>query len=64
MNSVSPIVEDAIITQGIKRVLTSVLLRLLFRIPRIAEERLPEAVTYGALALVPYLLSDEVAVAS
>lgn len=64
MNSVSPIVEDAIITQGIKRVLTSILLRLLFRVPRITEERLPEAVTYGALAFVPDFLGDEVAVAS
>jgi hypothetical protein len=57
-------VKDAIITQSIKRILTPILLRLLFRIPRIAQERLPQAVTYGALALIPDLLGDKIAVAS
>lgn len=56
--------KDAVITQSIKRVFTPILLWLLFSVPSVAHDRLPQAVPNGALALVPDLLGDEVAVAS
>jgi hypothetical protein len=56
--------EDAVIAQSIKRILSPILLGLLFVIPPIAEQSLSDAVTCGALTLAPDLLGDEVAMAS
>ena len=56
--------ENTIITERVKRVLAPILLWLLLGVPSIAHDRLPQAVPNGALALVPDLLSDQVAVAS
>ena len=54
--------KDAIISKGVKRVFSTILLWLLFIIPSIAQERLPQAVPYSSLALVPDLAGDQVAV--